>query len=68
MPYANEFRRAFDWFEANAGVLIVVAALAALFGLVYFILSVAARGGLVHSVNEAEEGRPVALRDGWSVG
>ena len=68
MPYAEEFRRAADWFEANAAVLITVAAFAALFGLVYFILSIAARGGLVHAVNEAEEGRPVALRDSWSVG
>lgn len=68
MPYANEFQRVTDWFEANAAVLLVVASFAALFGLVYFILSIAARGGLVHSVNEAEQGRPVALRDGWSVG
>jgi len=68
MPFASEFQRVADWFEANAAVVIAVAAFAALFGLVYFVLSIAARGGLVHSVNEAEQGRPVALRDGWSVG
>ncbi len=68
VPYANELQRVSDWFAANAAVLIVVASFAALFGLIYFILNVAARGGLVHSVNEAEEGRPVAVRDGWSVG
>jgi hypothetical protein len=68
MPYANELRQVADWFEANAALLIVIAAVAALFGIVYFILSIAARGGLVHSVNEVEQGRPVALRDSWGVG
>jgi hypothetical protein len=37
-------------------------------GLVLMVLSVAARGGLVHLVNEAEEGRPVHAREGWRVG
>jgi len=32
------------------------------------VVSVAARGGLVHLANEAEEGRPVKARDGWRVG
>ena len=68
IPFSRELQQLTDWVEANAAVLIALAAFAALFGIAYFILSIAARGGLVYSVNEAEEGRPVALRDGWSVG
>jgi len=37
-------------------------------GLALWIISVAARGGLIHLVNEAEEGRAVRAADGWSVG
>ena len=68
VPYARELQRVTDWIAANAALLIVVAAFAALFSIVYFILGIAARGGLVHAANEAGEGRPVHLRDGWNVG
>jgi hypothetical protein len=49
-------------------VLVLAGLLLVLFGFVMLIISVAARGGLIHLINEAEEGRPVAARDGWRVG
>ncbi|HEX9092662.1 MAG TPA: hypothetical protein VF902_01640 [Coriobacteriia bacterium] len=49
-------------------VIIALAALAVLVGIAFFILSFAAQGGLVHLVNEAEEGRPVRAADGWRRG
>lgn len=39
-----------------------------LIGLVWWVLSVAARGGLVYAVNEIESGRPFALGASWSAG
>ncbi len=36
--------------------------------LVFLVVSVAARGGLVHLVNEVEEGRPARAGAGWRVG
>lgn len=63
-----------DWAQVQAffqhyGVLLVLAFLAlVLIGLIFMVLSVAARGGLIHEVNEAEEGRPVRAGEGWGVG
>lgn len=48
--------------------IVVVGILVFLFVLAMWIVSIAARGGLIHLVNEAEEGRPVRAADGWSVG
>jgi hypothetical protein len=59
----------FEMFLRQYGVVIALAVLAAIaLGLIVMVLSVAARGGLIHLVNEAEEGRPVKARDGWRVG
>lgn len=64
--------QAFDsftrWADANTDVLIAVMGLLILIGIVFWIISVAAQGGLIHLVNEAEENRDVRLRDGWRVG
>lgn len=56
------------WADANTGALIAVMGLLILVGIVFWIFSVAAQGGLIHLVNEAEENRDVRLRDGWQVG
>jgi hypothetical protein len=37
-------------------------------GIAWWIVSVAARGGLVRMVNDGDEGRPVKAADGWSAG
>lgn len=60
--------QALAFFERYAVVFVLIALFLLLFGLVMLVISVAARGGLIHLVNEAEEGRPVAARDGWRVG
>lgn len=46
----------------GAGVLLVLLAI------VWWVVSIAAKAGIVHLVNEAEEGRPVRAADGWRVG
>jgi hypothetical protein len=57
--------------RALAPYLWALVALAVVFiavAIVWWILSIAATGGLIHLVNEAEDGRPVRARDGWRVG
>lgn len=54
--------------ERHSFVLIVAALFLVLLGLFFFIISVAARGGLIHLVNEAEEGREVRASAGWHAG
>jgi hypothetical protein len=49
-------------------LIIVVAVVLFLLGVVFFVLTFAAQGGLVHLVNEAEERRDVRAADGWKVG
>ena len=56
------------WTEQNLGLLIALVIALVLLGMVMAVLGVAARGGLVHLVNEAEEDRSVRLADGWRVG
>jgi len=50
------------------GLIVLAVTAAVVIGLALWIISVAARGGLIHLVNEAEEGRAVRAADGWSVG
>lgn len=57
-----------EWFTDNIALVAAFAAVLVVIGLALWILSVAARGGLIHLVNEAEEGRPVRAGDGWGVG
>jgi hypothetical protein len=56
------------WVDQNLALIVAGVALLVVFAVVMFLLGIAARGGLVHLVNEAEEGRPVKARDGWAVG
>jgi hypothetical protein len=49
-------------------LIITVAVLLFLLGVLFFVLTFAAKGGLVHLVNEAEERREVRASDGWRVG
>ncbi|MGB4593616.1 MAG: hypothetical protein WBI63_07600 [Coriobacteriia bacterium] len=57
-----------SWVAEHIALVAVVAALLLVFGLVMWALGIAARGGLIHLVNEAEENRDVHLGKGWSVG
>ncbi len=56
------------WFESNIGLLIAIGAFLILLGLGLWIISIAAKGGLIHLVREAEEDRAVSGWQGWSVG
>jgi hypothetical protein len=56
-------------FLAQWGWLIALGVLVGLvIGLAIAVVALAARGGLIHLVNEAEEGRPVKLGAGWRAG
>ena len=54
--------------EHYAVLLIIVALFFVVLGLLMWIISVAARGGLIHLVNEAEEKREVRAGAGWHAG
>lgn len=56
------------WAEANIALLISLAVVLVLVGIVLWIVSVAARGGLIHLVSEAEDKREVRAGAGWSAG
>jgi hypothetical protein len=62
MVYAQE------WFLQWLPLIIGVAFLALIIGIAWFAVSIAANGGLVHLVNEAEEGRAVRAGLGWRAG
>lgn len=64
----RELQRVEWWLQDNLELVLAVGALAAMVGFALFVLSVAAKGGLIHLVNEAEEGRPVRGLDGWATG
>lgn len=56
------------WAEANFGLVAALAAAIVFVGLVLFVLSIAAHGGLVWAANEAAEARSVRLADAWKAG
>lgn len=56
------------WVEANVGLVAALAGLLTVVGLVMFVLSIAAHGGLVWATNEAAEGRSPRLGEAWGVG
>jgi len=64
----RQFEQYRYWVEDNLVLVFAAAADFAFVGLALFVISIAAKGGLVHLVNEAEEGREVRGMDGWSAG
>ena len=64
----RQFEQFGYWIEENIALVFAAAAAFALVGLALFVISIAAKGGLVHLVNNAEEGREVRGMDGWSAG
>ncbi len=56
------------WFETNVGLIIAIAVFLLLIGLAFLLISIAAKGGLIYLVREADEDRPVRGGAGWSVG
>lgn len=57
-----------DWVSQNALLIAVIAGVLAIIGIAFWILSVAAQGGLVYGANEAAEDRKPVLGRSWSVG
>ncbi len=68
-PFSGVDGRAFlRTIEALLPVIIVGTLVLIIIGIVWWILSVAARGGLVFAVNEIEEGRTMRLGGAWNAG
>ncbi|MDY0088254.1 MAG: hypothetical protein RBS78_06905 [Coriobacteriia bacterium] len=67
MP-GEELRHVTSWLQHNFATVLAVFFFLMAVGVVFFVLSIAAKGGLIHLVNEAEEGRPVRGLDGWTAG
>ncbi len=59
---------ALRFLEQNLGLVIIGFLVLFLIGLLLWIVSIAARGGLIHLANEAEAGREVRAADGWGTG
>jgi len=57
----------FDWMAQNWVYLAIVGTALFFVGVIYWVLSIAAQGGLVHAVNEAAEGRQPSLGPAWRV-
>lgn len=57
-----------NWLNQNVALLIVVIGVLVLIAIVFWVLSVAAQGGLVYGANEAAEERKPSLRTAWGVG
>ncbi len=64
----REMQRIGWWVQDNIALIAAVVAFLLILGFAMFIISIAAKGGLIHLVNEAEEGRPVRGMDGWAAG
>jgi len=56
------------WLSAHLGLVIAAGAALLLISVVWWVLSVAARGGLVHGASRAAEGERPSLKTAWSVG
>jgi hypothetical protein len=57
-----------DLVQRSLPLVVALILMLVVVGIVLWVISIAARGGIVHLVNEAEEGRPVRAGDGWRVG
>ncbi len=56
------------WATDNVALIAVGIGLLVVIGFIWWVLSIAAQGGLVHGANEAAEGRTPSLRASWGVG
>lgn len=68
LPAALRPEQVQQFLERYAPILIVGALFLVALGILMMVVAVAARGGLIHLVNEAEEGREVRAAAGWHVG
>ena len=68
LPSGFDSQKAMAIFERMLPVIVVATVGLVVIGLVWWILSVAARGGLVHAVNAIEEGAPFTLGAAWNAG
>src|SRR5699024_2868111 len=57
-----------NWLDANLGWILMLAGFLALLGFVMFIIGIAARGALIHEIDQVDTGERVSLRRGWRAG
>lgn len=68
LPSGMDLQGLRSGFERLLPLIIVVTLGIVVISLVWWILSVAARGGLVHAVNAIEQGEPLSLGAAWNAG
>jgi hypothetical protein len=61
-------QQAVHFVERNLTIIVATIVLCTALGVIWWILSVAARGGIVKLVDDAETGRAVQAGDGWRTG
>lgn len=66
--FSSGGQQAQQWFADNLAVVIIIVGVLFLVALLFWVLSVAAQGGLVYGANEAAEERTPSLRTAWGVG
>jgi len=57
-----------SWFSDNVVLVAILVGVLVVIGIIFWVLSVAAQGGLVYGANEAAEERKPSLRAAWGVG
>lgn len=57
-----------QWASDNLLLIAIVVGVLVVIAVVFWVLSIAAQGGLVHGANEGAEDRKPSLRDAWGVG
>lgn len=57
-----------QWANDNLLLIAIVVGVLVIIAVVFWVLSIAAQGGLVHGANEGAENRKPSLRDAWGVG
>jgi len=64
----RDMERMVSWAQENLPLILSATAFLLFIGFALFMISIAAKGGLIHLVNEAAEERPVRGMEGWAAG
>lgn len=63
-----QLERAMEWVLDNIAIIVGMAVLLAIIGICLWVLSIAARGGLIHLASNADEGIAPTVREGFGAG
>ncbi|MDZ4180924.1 MAG: hypothetical protein U1E29_17115 [Coriobacteriia bacterium] len=63
-----QFDQAFSWVADNVALIVGITAMLVLVGICFWVISIAAQGGLIHLSSQADEGIAPTVREGFTVG